>query len=447
MKRALFLVSFLLFAGCGPSPSLANSVSSMNLYTDGVLTGPFKNGAVLQNNHDYMIEAVVDTSTQRVDFFRDGQLTASALTRPFRSPTGTPPIGNHVFKATALQHQGAKKWRIGNSISVTFSMIQATPTPSPSPTVTPTATPTPTIIPTPTPTATPTPPPPTPTPSPKPSLTPTPTPSPSATTTPIPTPPPTPTPPTPTPSPTDTPTPTVTPTPSVSPSTTPINKAPVVNLDPIPEPKFVGDVIQLNGRVSDDGLPHGQLTYDWQDNNAGGIFEPPDSYFNSLTPTVTYHEAGTKTITFGCSDGELKSTISRTFVVNPTPSPTPTPQPTPTPSGTPIATPTPTGTPATIHLQWTYTGDNPASFNIWYGFTYPTGPIQAVLDQKVSISGAMRIGTISLPDGRQRQFMVTAVGSNGMESLGSNQVGWPTPVTFGVVDAKVVESPSPSPSP
>jgi hypothetical protein len=69
-----------------------------------------------------------------------------------------------------------------------------------------------------------------------------------------------------------------------------------------------------------------------------------------------------------------------------------------------------------------------------------------VLDTVVSISGAMRAGTISLPDGRQREFSITAVAS-GWESLGSNIVGWPSPVIVGVKGLKITTSPTPTPSP
>jgi outer membrane biosynthesis protein TonB len=374
----------------------------------------------------------------------------------------------------------------------------ATPSPIPTPTATATATPTATVVPpSPTPTPTPSPSPtlspspsPSPTLSPTPTATPTQTPSPSPTQTPTPTPTPTPTEtPTASPSPTPTPsTPTPTPTPAVLPvlnvltyaSGQPFNGA-ILTAGTAYRVLASGDTrtksvvfVRENGQtVMDSTTPfeyvftptsignHTLKATPWTATSGTGTSglsitaafsvkaaptptpTPTPSPSPTATPTATPAPTATPTPTATAS---ATATATPSQTPAPTPTPTPRPSPTPSPTATPKPTPTPsvapppptpvpTGTPKIVTFNWTASPD-PDTFELWYGFVYPTGPISSIQDIKVTVPGTDRTVKVTLPDGRQRVFSVSAV-KGGNSSLPSNMVGWPAPL----------QVPTPTPTP
>jgi hypothetical protein len=93
----------------------------------------------------------------------------------------------------------------------------------------------------------------------------------------------------------------------------------------------------------------------------------------------------------------------------------------------------------TVKLAWDYSADPPANFNVWYGFTYSSGPIAGYLDKFTTVPGTQKTATLDFPTSNQRVFLVKAVAANGAESDGSNQVVYPgsNPI--------IVPTPTPTP--
>jgi hypothetical protein len=107
----------------------------------------------------------------------------------------------------------------------------------------------------------------------------------------------------------------------------------------------------------------------------------------------------------------------------PSPTPTPMPSPTPTPAPTPSPSPTPTPTPAPLHsvsISWAgSTSSGLEGYNV-YRSSVSGGPYTRV--SPTLPSNALTYIDQTTAAGQKYFYVITAVGSTGVESVASNEV-------------------------
>ncbi len=101
-----------------------------------------------------------------------------------------------------------------------------------------------------------------------------------------------------------------------NPDPAPVNQAPSVTAGS-DRTTQVGTPITLDGWATDDGLPNGSLTTQW--NLVSGPGSPSFGSSNSTVTTVNFNTAGTYVLRLTASDGTLSSSDDVTVVVNPIP--------------------------------------------------------------------------------------------------------------------------------
>jgi hypothetical protein len=93
---------------------------------------PFVNGTNLISGTSYTITAQANANTRSVVFTKDGSTVKQDSAAPFDFTWTPTQLGNHTFAATPWSSTGGTGIS-GASITVSFTVVRASPTPTPTP--------------------------------------------------------------------------------------------------------------------------------------------------------------------------------------------------------------------------------------------------------------------------------------------------------------------------
>jgi hypothetical protein len=164
-------------------------------------------------------------------------------------------------------------------------------------------------------------------------------------------------------------------TPTTQAATGSTNTAPVVSSGPS-QVVALGARVSLAGTATDDGLPNGQLTYQWSVvQGTGVVFTTPQS----LTTDATFPAVGTYMLRITASDGELSTANDLWIVVQPASNQPPKVSAGPTQSIT---------LPANANLVATVTDDGLPSGKLTYEWTVAQGTGVAFTNPRAAATAA-----------------------------------------------------------